>query len=92
MSHEPKGNRGQVRIVGFAFCAVIFGMCFPVEAQQAKRVPRIGFVNTEGSPQAPGPQFEASVRDCGTSVISRVEISSLTFATLRKTQSALRDL
>ena len=28
-------------------------------AQQPKRVPRIGFVNTEGSPQAPGPQFEA---------------------------------
>ena len=28
-------------------------------AQQAKKVPRIGFVNTEGSPQAPGPQFEA---------------------------------
>ena len=28
-------------------------------AQQAKKVPRIGFVNTEGSPRAPGPQFEA---------------------------------
>jgi putative ABC transport system substrate-binding protein len=49
-------------------CALLFSFCLPVQAQQPKRVPRIGFVNTEGSPQAPGPQFEAfrqGLRDLG---------------------------
>jgi putative ABC transport system substrate-binding protein len=57
------------RIICFiAGCALLFALCVSVEAQQSKRVPRIGFVNTEGSPQAPGPQFEAfrqGLRDLG---------------------------
>ena len=28
----------------FALCAVLFALCFPVEAQQPKKVPRIGFL------------------------------------------------
>ena len=51
-----------------ALCTFLVALCTPADAQQPKRVPRIGFVNTEGNPQAPGPQFEAfrqGLRDLG---------------------------
>ena len=51
-----------------ALCAMLFALNPSSDAQQPKRVPRIGFVNTEGSPQAPGPQFQAfrqGLRDLG---------------------------
>ena len=47
------------RIIQFVICTTLIAFCRFAEAQQPKRVPRIGFVNTEGSAQAPGPQFEA---------------------------------
>ena len=46
-------------VVSLLVSALLAVFAVPTMAQQAKRVPRIGVVNTEGSPQAPGPQFEA---------------------------------
>lgn len=51
-----------------SLCSMLFGPNPSSDAQQPKRVPRIGFVDTEGNPQAPGPQFEAfrqGLRDLG---------------------------
>jgi putative ABC transport system substrate-binding protein len=52
----------------FTLCTILFVLNTPAKAQQSKKIPRIGFVNTEGSLQAPGPQFEAfrqGLRDLG---------------------------
>jgi len=53
---ERSDHKGIVRVL---ICATLLALSTLAEGQQAKKVPRIGFVNTEGSPQAPGPQFEA---------------------------------
>ena len=47
------------KITGFALCAMFFALCVSVEAQQAKKIPRIGFVSSTGDPSTPGPQVEA---------------------------------
>jgi putative ABC transport system substrate-binding protein len=36
-------------VLGFALCAVLFALCSSAQAQQAKKIPRIGFLST-GSP------------------------------------------
>ena len=43
---------------GLAFCAMLCALSFPVEAQQPKKVPRIGFVSA-GNLDRPGTQVEA---------------------------------
>ena len=35
----------RLKVVGFALCAMLFALCFPVEAQQAGKVPLIGFLH-----------------------------------------------
>src|SRR5258707_15506002 len=50
------------------FCALLFALCFPVEAQQTKKVPRIGYVSGSGDLKTPVPQIEAfrqGLRDLG---------------------------
>jgi len=47
---------------------MLFALCFPAEAQQPKKVPRIGFVSAIGDPQTPGFQieeFRAGLRNLG---------------------------
>ena len=51
-----------------ALCAMLFALSVPAEAQQPKKIPRIGFVTTEGDPKAPGLRVEAfrqGLRDLG---------------------------
>jgi hypothetical protein len=65
---NPKSKNKGKRLCIFTLCTALLAFCTAAESQQAKKVPRIGFVNTEGSPQAPGPQFEAfrqGLRDLG---------------------------
>jgi putative tryptophan/tyrosine transport system substrate-binding protein len=38
------GNSEKANVFGFALFAMLFTLCLPAEAQQAKKVPRIGFV------------------------------------------------
>jgi putative ABC transport system substrate-binding protein len=33
-------------VVSFALCAMLFALCFPAEAQQPKKVPRIGYLSS----------------------------------------------
>ena len=38
------------RFFGSTFCAMLFALCFPPEAQQPAKIPRIGYVSVSGSP------------------------------------------
>jgi len=55
-------------IFGLALSAMVFALCPSADAQQAKKVPRIGYVSGAGSPSDPGPYVEAlrqGLRDLG---------------------------
>lgn len=55
-------------IIAFALRALLIALCGSVEAQQAKKVPRIGFVSSSGDPHTPGPRvdtFRSGLRDLG---------------------------
>ena len=42
--HEAIGNSKQAKVLGFALSAMLFVLCYSVEAQQPAKVPRIGFL------------------------------------------------
>jgi ABC-type uncharacterized transport system substrate-binding protein len=57
-----------VKIVCFVLAVLMCGLCFSAQAQQAKKIPRIGFLPVSGEPTAPGPVAEAfrqGLRDFG---------------------------
>ena len=54
-----------IRIVQFV---MLFALCFSAEAQQPKKIPRIGSLSAIGDPKSPGPNIEAfrqGLRDLG---------------------------
>lgn len=56
------------KIIGLALSAMLFALCFPAEAQQPGRVPRIGYLASgaganEHSSRADG--FRQGLRDLG---------------------------
>jgi putative ABC transport system substrate-binding protein len=56
------------QILGFTLCAVLFALCVPVEAQQTKKIPRIGYISGTGNAKDQGPYVEAlrqGLRDLG---------------------------
>ena len=56
------------KITSLIFCALLFALCFPAEAQQVRKIPRIGYVSVSGSPNNPGVLVEAfrqGLRDLG---------------------------
>ena len=46
-------------IVGLALSAMLFALCWPAEAQQATKVPHIGFLLVSGDPNTPPPWVDA---------------------------------
>jgi putative tryptophan/tyrosine transport system substrate-binding protein len=51
----------------FAFCSMLLALCFPVEAQQLEKAPRIGYIASAG-PDAAGTNrgaFQQGLRDLG---------------------------
>ena len=45
---EAKGNSKKVKVcgfTGFALCALLLALCISAEAQQPKKIPRIGFLS-----------------------------------------------
>ena len=51
-----------------AVCALLFALCISVEAQQPGKIPRIGYIESAGSPSNPAPSVEAfrqGLRDLG---------------------------
>ena len=56
------------RSTGFALSAIFFALCSAAEAQQATKIPRIGFVELGSNPNNPGTSVEAfrqGFRDLG---------------------------
>jgi ABC-type uncharacterized transport system substrate-binding protein len=62
------GESKSKKVFCLVLCAVLLALSFPADAQQAKKVPRIGFVSASGNPKTPGPSVEAfrqGLRDLG---------------------------
>jgi putative tryptophan/tyrosine transport system substrate-binding protein len=43
---KPRKNFMRKEVFGFALSAMLFALCFPAEAQQPKKVPRIGYLSS----------------------------------------------
>ena len=66
--HETPGNNKKTKVFGVALGAMLFALCLPAQAQQAAKVPRIGYVSVSGNPDNPGRYVEAfrkGLRDLG---------------------------
>jgi ABC-type uncharacterized transport system substrate-binding protein len=62
------GNGSKAKVFGFSLCALLFALCSVALAQQAKKIPRIGYVSGTGDVRNPGPHIEAfqqGLRDLG---------------------------
>jgi putative tryptophan/tyrosine transport system substrate-binding protein len=56
------------KILGLAFCGLLFALCPPIEAQDERKVARVGFVSGSGDPSNPANSekaFRAALRDLG---------------------------
>jgi ABC-type uncharacterized transport system substrate-binding protein len=56
------------KLGSFALCAMLLALCAPAEAQQPKKVPRIGYLAGRGDPSTPDPLIDAfrqGIRDLG---------------------------
>src|SRR5215475_14247586 len=52
----------KTKIYWLSLCTLLFALSVPVAAQQAARIPRIGFVTSGGNPNSPGLRVEAFQR------------------------------
>jgi ABC-type uncharacterized transport system substrate-binding protein len=59
---QAVGNSKKANVIGVALCAVLFALCLSAEAQQPRRIPRIGFIagNREGGSVG---AFQRGLRD-----------------------------
>jgi putative tryptophan/tyrosine transport system substrate-binding protein len=55
---KPISGQCSVLRRGFIFCLLLLVLCFPAEAQQARKVPRIGFLRS-GSPSSVASELDA---------------------------------
>jgi putative ABC transport system substrate-binding protein len=53
------------KITVFTLCAMLFALSFEAEAQQAKKVPRIGYLTLGSGPAEPEVAFKQLLRDLG---------------------------
>jgi len=72
VSREAEGVRAVMikSVLGFATCAIVFALCFSAEAQQPKKIPRIGYLTgtrepTRDAPDANRDAFRQGLRDLG---------------------------
>ena len=62
--HEAIGNSKQAKVLGFALSAMLFVLCYSVEAQQPAKVPRIGFLlATSPGPDPRIEEFRQGLRE-----------------------------
>ena len=55
-------------IIVLTLCALLLALCFPVDAQQPQKIPRIGYLSSGGEPKAPEASVDAfrqGLRDLG---------------------------
>jgi putative ABC transport system substrate-binding protein len=67
MKRESRRKLMKKRVIGFALSAVLFGLCLPAQAQQATKVPRIGYLSpgASASPPASFKAFRRGLDDLG---------------------------
>ena len=63
--HEAAGNSKKLKLVCYALCVSLFAMSFPAEAQQAKKVPRIGYLALRASASEMDDAFMQGLREFG---------------------------
>jgi len=63
MRQQAIGNSKKHKLLRFALCAALFALCAPAEAQQPKKVPRIGFLSD--SRQSWDEAFRQGLRELG---------------------------
>src|SRR6266404_69562 len=44
--HKATDNSKRTKVLGFVVCAMLFALCALAEAQQTKKIPRIGYLTT----------------------------------------------
>src|SRR5438132_123996 len=79
------------KVIGLALVAVLLAFGFPAEAQQSKKLPLIGFLDS-GTPSSSQAVSRHSAKGCGISVISRGKASWLSIATLRERTNVFQAL
>src|SRR5262249_26758108 len=78
-------------VIGLTFSALLLGLTFHVEAQQPKKVPRIGILSS-GSPSSSKEVVEPLEQGLRTLAISRARISPLSTVMLREWLNGCRTL
>jgi len=63
MRHEATGNSKKVKVIGVALCAMLFALCLSAQAQQSKKVARIGYLSVL-SPVSDSARIEAFAKVC----------------------------
>ena len=63
--HELRPTAMQRTLIGIAVGAVLFALCFPAEAQQAKKIPRIGILFIGSRDQPHLDSFKQGLRERG---------------------------
>ena len=53
------------KVFGLLLCALLIALCFPAEAQQAGKMPRIGYLGPRAGPIAGDKAFRQALRDLG---------------------------
>ena len=53
MRYKPTGYSKQLKVSALVLCAMLFALCVSVEAQQEKKLARIGYLGNRSSSDAP---------------------------------------
>ncbi|MDH3446400.1 MAG: hypothetical protein OEN50_20950, partial [Deltaproteobacteria bacterium] len=59
------GNSKKARILFFALCSLLLAPCFPAQAQESGKVPRIGYLSRGAGPWETTKVFLQALRDLG---------------------------
>ena len=64
---QPLGNSKKLKLLPYALCALLFALCSSAEAQQPKKVPRIGYLsnNDPASESARAEAIQLALRERG---------------------------
>jgi putative ABC transport system substrate-binding protein len=71
------GSSAALRATRLTFCfigALLFLRCPSADAQQATRIPRIGYVSVSGAPEKPGPFLEAAFHEAASARVNGIII------------------
>jgi putative ABC transport system substrate-binding protein len=62
---EATGKSKKLKLVCYAFCAVLLALSFPVQAQQPKKIPRIAYLSAASGPGPHEDAFLQGLRERG---------------------------